>query len=276
MKPVRLAEVRAFSTGVKEASDVAALPGGRFLVVSDQKTKVRVLNADSSYVPVEIPDLPKNESQFEAVTFDSAKERLIIVREEARELLRYRWSPDSSRPPTLDEKKGRVALDKGGPKNKGFEGMTYVPAEFSPTGSPMLLLAKEGNPKQLWVHDATGAKTKQEVKLDPSVFDACKDFSALAIHPKTGHLYIASDESGSVVEVALRQRDDGKIEGSRVSRPYAMRDRENKRLNRIEGLVFTPNGRLHALTENDGKLHEFVLPGDAPTVPPRKRPTVRW
>lgn len=233
------------ATGAREASDVVALPDGRLLVVSDVDDFATLVGPGSKRARLPLPELRGKESQLEAVTYDPKKQRLFVIREERAELLRYDWPLRGE--PTLDK-----TFDLGRPdaKNKGFEGLAYLPAEHTPDGEPRLLLAHEGKPRRLFWLDDSGKGALRELALEGAAKELLRDFSALAVEPTTGHLFVASDESGAVAELALRF--DGDEVQARLVQAFPV-----GRAQRIEGLTFDAQGTLYVLTENDGKLHTF-------------------
>ncbi len=238
-------------TNVNEASDVVALAGGRFLIVGDKNDFAVIVSDDGKRTKLELPGLKSGHSQLEGVTYDPVRRHLFVVREESRELLRYEW--DARKPSTAPVLEKRIDLDGKGPRNKGIEGLSYLPPEVSPTGEPQLLLAKEGNPRELVLIGDGGKGKPLPVHLQREVTDLCRDFSAVTVDPKTGHLFIASDESSAVAQVKL-VRDGDKVLGKLVQ-SFPLRDDKGKRLARVEGLSFNEKGDLFVLTENDGKLH---------------------
>jgi len=251
-KPARFEVAERTKTDVKEASDVVALPGGRFLVVGDTSDKVGVLDAAGKLKKLKLPGLPENKpSQFEGVAYDPVHHTLIFSREESRELWRYEWNAGKKDDrPDLEHVYDVKHL--GGPTNKGLEGLSYLPGEQSPTGQPQLLGVKEGKPRELVLFDAKGGKKPFEVKLEDQVRSVCKDFSAVAVDPKTGNVFISSDESSTVAQIELK-RDGDKVRG-RLVQSFPLRDKHDKPLARIEGLTFNEKGDLFVLTENDGTL----------------------
>ena len=252
LEPARFEPAERISTGIKEGSDVVALPGGRFLIVGDTSDKVGLLEADGKVTKFQLPGLPSNKpSQMEGVAYDWVKHHLIISREESRELYRYEWNPNKSKPPEL--KKKIDVKHMGGPTNKGIEGLAYLPGEQSPWGVPVMLGVKEGKPRQLMMFDAGGSKSYTTVKLDPRIPDLCKDFSAIAVDPKTGHIYISSDASAVVIEVELKGTGQN-VTATLLRDPFSIEDEKKKPLKRIEGLTFNEQGDLFVLTENDGDL----------------------
>lgn len=241
-------------TGMAEASDVVALPGGRFMVVGDKSDKVTIVGADGKRTDLELPGLKNGKSQLEGVAYDPVRHHLFVSREESRELLRYDWDANKKDAPVLEK---RIDLEGlRGPTNKGVEGLTYVPGEVSPTGEPQLLLAKEGKPRELLlIGDGGKAKKPLSVKLEREVLAVCRDFSAVTVDPRTGHLFLSSDESATVAQIKL-VRDGDKIIGKLVQ-SFPLRDDKGKPLERVEGLSFNEKGDLFVLTENNGKLHQL-------------------
>ena len=237
-----------------EASDVAALPGGRFMVVGDKSDRVCIVGADGKRTDLELPGLKNGKSQLEGVAYDPVRHHLFVSREESRELLRYDWDANKKAAPVLEK---RIDLDGfKGPTNKGVEGLAYIPGDVSPTGEPQLLLAKEGKPRELVIIGDGGKANKPlSVKLEREVLAVCRDFSAVTVDPRTGHLFLSSDESATVAQIKL-VRDGDKVIGKLVQ-SFPLRDEKGKSLDRVEGLSFNEKGDLFVLTENNGKLHQL-------------------
>jgi uncharacterized protein YjiK len=250
----RFAYQGAIKTGVPEASDVTALPGGRFLVVSDTKDTATVVDGAGKAVKLELPGLKKDNSQLEGAAYDPVKKRLFVAREESNELLRYDW--DATKKGAEPELNERITLQGfKGPRNKGIEGLSYIPGEFSPTGTPQLLLAKEGTPRELLLARDSGKGELLPIKLDKQALAVCRDFSGAAVDPKTGHLFVSSDESATVVQLKLA-RDGDKVVAKLVQ-AFPIVDERGKPIPRIEGISFNERGDLYVLAENTGKLHRF-------------------
>ena len=149
----------------------------------------------------------------------------------------------------------RIELDAGGPPNRGFEGIAYLSQNVSPTGEPQLLLAKEGKPRQLSLIGDGGKGKPLPIKLEREVLAVCRDFSAVTVDPKTGNMFLASDESATVAQIKL-MRDGDQVVGKLVQ-SFPLRDEKGKTLDKVEGLSFNEKGDLFVLTENDGKLHQL-------------------
>lgn len=252
--PARFEAGGSLKTGMTEASDVAALPGGRFIVVGDKRDSACIVDASGKRETLDLPGLKNGKSQLEGVAYDPVRKHLFVAREESGELLRYEWDATKKGATAVLEKTFEVGTGKG-PSNKGIEGLAYLPKDVSPTGEPQLLLAKEGQPRELSLIGDGGKGKPLPIKLEKEVLAVCRDFSAASVDPKTGHLFISSDESAAVAQVRL-VRDGDKVVGKLVQ-SIPLRDEKDKPLTRVEGLSFNDRGDLFVLTENDGKLHQL-------------------
>lgn len=257
--------------GLVEGSDLFSLPGGRFGAVSDLDDKVFFFN-QNGMLPgtLDLPRLQNGSSQLEAAVYMPFEKKFAVVREEARELLIYDFDADHAE--HVGRKPKRIQLPPfGGDRsrsNKGVEGMTYLPGEVSPTQRPQLLLANEAIPRKLYLLETTGKATGEkqkidgketrmpvEVQVEVKVREYCRDFSAMTVDPKTGDVFIASDESRTVVQLHLK-RDGKRIIAEYVER-FELERPNGEELDRIEGLSFDPDGNLLVMSENKSKV--FVL-----------------
>ncbi len=237
---------------VKEASDVVSLPGGRFLIVSDVSRRVGVVGADGTLARVTLPGLEKGNSQLEGVAYDPFRRHLFVAREESGEVLRYEWNGDTDVAPKL-EKTFKVPQD--GPSNKGVEGLAYLPGDLSVTGRPQLLSAREDKPRTLLMFDDGGSGKPKKIHLEDQVRSVCQDFSAIAVDPMTGNIFISSDDSSTVAQLELVRVGDRFV--GRLIHSFPLRDEKARPLERIEGLAFDERGDLFVLTENNGALHQL-------------------
>lgn len=238
----------AIKLDVKEASDVVALPKSRFLVVSDLSDKVAVVDANGEHTKVKLEGLKDGKSGLEAAAFSPNKKQLFVASEEKDRLLRYSFDPDRGTAKLEKE----IEVDLGGSRNKGIEGMAWLSGEFSPTGRPQLLLAKEGDPKTLALLEEDGSGKPKIIDLDGALKDVAKDFSALAVDPVSGHVFVSSDEASLVAEVKLKNKN-GRLTADFVQ-SLPLRDKHDDPLERVEGIAFDQKGNLHVLLENERKL----------------------
>ncbi|MBI4952992.1 MAG: SdiA-regulated domain-containing protein [Myxococcales bacterium] len=168
--------------GVPNASGLAALPGGAFLVVDDDhgiyhadaSGKARLAHAKS----VRLGDL-------EGIAFDAARGRVVVVCEEGGAVV------------ALLVKKQRGAFALGAPAklgrlpaigrahNKGWEGIAWVPAGvFGPHET--LLAVHEGKPKRLGVFAYPELETRALCELPAAGKKALCDLSDVAFESGTG------------------------------------------------------------------------------------------
>ncbi|MBL8950121.1 MAG: SdiA-regulated domain-containing protein [Myxococcaceae bacterium] len=246
--PTRFEPAARIKTSVPEASDVVALANGSFAVVSDVRDSLFIIDAKGKQTKLKLEGM-KNASELEGVAYDPVKQHLFVSREESRELYRYSWAGGTDTP-KLEKK---IGVELKGPENKGLEGLAYLPAELSPTGQAQLLATKEGSPRQLLLFADNGKGKPLEVELEKQIKDVLADFSAAAVDPKTGNVYLASDESSMIAQLRLVR--DGQKVRARIIQALPVRDEKGKPLARIEGLTFNGRGDLFVLTENDGALH---------------------
>jgi len=229
------------ATGVEEASDLALLPDGSFITISDTQKELSITDRDGETTVYELDGIKGKTTGFEAVTFDPERQHYLVVSEDKAKMYRY-----DSNLELLD----KIDIDIDGSDNKGVEGMTYLPANGSPTGKPMLLLAKEGKPKELHLLDPSGDGKLQQLELDSALKGALGDFSGLAYDPVSKHVFVASEESAMLAEV--------EITGSkaRLISTHPLVDASGNALERVEGIACDKDG-VYALTENDGLIHRY-------------------
>jgi len=242
------------ATGVNEASDVCALPGDRFLAVSDVAGAAGIVALGGQTASVPLEQLTRAPSGLEGVAYNEARKLLVVSSEEARTLHVYDWDALSTTAPHLQRV---VTVPLGGKANKGVEGLASLPAHLSPTGRDQLLLVKEGDPRMLALLEADGTGTLQRIQVDPRAEEACTDFSGVAVDPLTGHVWICSDETGRAAELKLVLAG-GAWHAELVSEPLELKDADGQPLQRVEGLAFSSEGDLFVLTENERVLHHLA------------------
>lgn len=243
---------KPFSAGVKWPSDVVALPDGRFFVVGDRAKTAAIVDRQGRAEKVVLEGVKGPSSEFEGAAYDPVNKRLFVAREESGELLRYDWDPSKQRAPKLTHVFKSRGFQDG---NKGVEGLAWLPGWASPTGTPQLVVVKEGHPRKLGLLDAAGGDKPREVELDERLKDVCKDFSGVAVDPLTGNLFICSDESAVVAEVEFVRKGDS-VKAMLV-KALPLRDRDDRKIEKVEGLTFDAKGNLFIALERDHELMEF-------------------
>lgn len=234
-----------------ETSDVVALPEGRFFVVSDKRGTAAIVHASGATSEVELPGVPKKKSSLEAVSFDPSRGRLRVFAEESRVLYAFRWTGADGDTPVLEREH---ELPFGDRKNKGVEGMVALDASTSPTKSPALLVANEGNPRALALldEDALDASKARPVALDDALLAACADFSGLAFDRRRSGLLVVSDESASLALVSLSV--DGGALVARTIDTFELTDERGRALERVEGVAVDDDGAWWVLLEDACEL----------------------
>lgn len=112
-------------------------------------------------------------------------------------------------------------------------------------------------------HDSGKGKPVR-IAFERAVNEVCRDFTALAIDPLTGDLFLSSEhgraprlaqESAVVAQIHLEQTDKGIV--GKLVRAFPVLGQNGETLKRVEGLSFDSSGNLYVLTENDGVMHRF-------------------
>ena len=253
----RLAE--PIDVEITEPSDVAALPGGLFVVVSDIERTAALVTPGGAVEHISLrSDDGDHESGFEAVTFDPESRRLFVVSEERHELEIYGFSGTGFADPRLLAHHALPALGAGKKKrkrkdrNKGVEGMAWLPAAISPTGKDQIVVAKEARPSALVVLDADGGGSPWEIALDERIEEACHDFSGLAVDPTSGRLFLCSDESAAFAELELVELR-GELRAELVG-VMELRDPRGDLMKRVEGIALDERGDVYVVLENARQL----------------------
>ena len=179
--PARFGSPEKAKLGIDGASDITALPGGKFAVVADRRDLLYLTDGKTVTAQLHLPGVKDGGSMMEGVAFDPENNHLYITREEKHELVRFEWNPAEGKKPNYDKK---FELSDGGPTNKGFEGLAFMPASLSPTGQSMVVLAKESSPREILFRGSNGGGKDLRLELDDDAKKKCKDFSAVAVDPK--------------------------------------------------------------------------------------------
>jgi uncharacterized protein YjiK len=250
--PARFSAAGKTRIDLPEPSDVAYVAGGTFLIVGDLSDELLVLHGDGRTSRHPLQGVKSTRSGMEAVAYDPERHRLFVAMEERGLLVRYSFDPASGREPEVEEK---IPLDLGGPANKGVEGLTWLAAAHSPTGTPQLMLAKEQDPHALALLEADGTGSPRRIELPAGLAQGLRDFAALALDPRTGHVFVASQESATIAELSLAATGSGIAAALLAVTPLL--SKKGKPFERVEGIAFDDQGDLHVLLENEGELHRM-------------------
>jgi uncharacterized protein YjiK len=241
----RLVTDRRIPIDLEETSDVAAVAGGAFLVVSDVDARAAIVAPDRRTTFLDLPGLRRGDSSLEAVAWDAATGLLISYAEDHRELLIHRWDGAAGSAASLVE---RREIHFGKRKNKGVEGIGWLGGR--------ILCANEGKPRSLFLLGAAD-DDPIEVSMDPAIDDACEDLSGLAHDPVRGSWLLVSDESATLVEIAI---EDGARPSTRLLGAWDLHDERGRALERVEGVAVDADGAWWVLLEDEHELCRVRAP----------------
>jgi uncharacterized protein YjiK len=228
---------------VRGASAIAAVTGSLFVVEDDEGIyRVRgeraTLWAGRDFHPA-LGDL-------EGMAVNNTETMLWALAENDGEVIAIPLRSKSRRPETV----GHLPRP-GTKKNKGFEGLAFLPSRLSPSGRQSLVAVHEGKPRRVGVFALPRLELTHDLKLPGKAKRLLKDLADVAVDPVTGQLLLLSDQSRRIVLA--------RIEGSKliVSGSYDLPLRPKEK---PEGLAFTASGsRLLIVTDDAGKLIELEV-----------------
>lgn len=246
---VTLTTLEVLETDLREASDVAALPGKRFLVVSDIVAEAAIVMKGSPPSTLALTNLP-DPTGLEAVAYDGSFVYVLV--EDQNRLIHFRWTYGDAVAKYEQEQTivfpPKMANDAK--ENDGIEGMLRFGATDSPIGRAGFLLAKEKEPTQLF-YLQDGATKLQKVKLDGALKELA-DFAGLAFDVLRGTILLVSEKSSQLAELRLKVDEDGKL----LTQTEAVYDlvQDGQRMKRVEGVAVDEGGGWWVLLENSGQL----------------------
>ncbi len=188
----------------KEASAVLRTPKGWLIADDDKGLFYQTQKGDVDKI---IGAKNKAVQGIEGLCLSEDGKTLYTLSEDSRAVYAVPVSSDKKGHPTLGkpERLGRLPA-LGEVENKGWEGLAVLPERFSADGKERLVAVHEGDPRQIGIFDLPDLSTSHLLKLPNEVKEHLSDLSDLAICPKTGHLFLLSDESHSIAELAFQTR----------------------------------------------------------------------
>ena len=135
-------------------------------------------------------------------------------------------------------------------KNKGYEGLAFLPARLSPTARPSLVAVHEGKPRRVGVFALPDLELTHDLKLPDEAKDLLKDLADVTVDPVTGQLLLLSDQSRRIVVVRIE--GDALIMGGSHDLPLGKQEKP-------EGLDFASPSRLLIVTDDSAKLLEMAV-----------------
>jgi uncharacterized protein YjiK len=271
---VRFTLGRSYRIDVKEPSGLAFLSSELgFVTVDDDASKViRLLvpkDPDGDVVAEEIDSGGHRHllRGLEGIAFDPEVPSLLVLSEDSRDVSELAIDPARNKL-KLGEPIKRKTLDKiGHEKAHGWEGIAILPARLAPDRRARLLAVHERDPRGVAVLDRATLAMESYIPLPKDLAREADDLSDLTIDPRSGHLFLLSDESAAVLETIL-EGATAEVSGAGASaRPltWSLRavgrtplpDPDKKRRLQPEGLAFDDAGDLWVVSEGDRSLRRL-------------------
>lgn len=214
-------------------SGIVHLPTGQTLVINDDKGVYEVR-------PDEEPRLLFELEDGEGIAVDAKGEYVYALDEKSRRVHKLEVRSDA---------KGRLALrdtDESkklpklkGQSNTGWEGICFLPRKLAGGEHDCLVCVHEGSPRRVGIYELPDLEHGVTLKLPKGAKDLLPDLADVTVEPKTGHLFVVSDRSRTVVELAIVRHAKG-VELQVVSSIDLPISADKK----PEGLHFDEKGRL--------------------------------
>lgn len=230
---------------MRTASAVAAVPGG-LLVVDDDEGIYRVTRGKATLWAgrQHHPGL----GDLEGLAVDDARTTVWALAEDSGAVISLRLEGRSPHPEVL----GHLPRP-GKRKNKGFEGLAFMPARWSPSHRDSLVAVNEGRPRRVLIFRLPELSLTHELKLPERGKDLLDDLADVTVDPKTGALLLLSDQSRRIVIATVAEQT------LVVSGHY---DLPLRKAEKPEGIDFASASRLLVVTDDSAKLLEISVRRD--------------
>ena len=268
---------RTYRIDVKEPSGLAFLSAELgFITVDDDSSKIvrLVVPADpEGQVRVEEIDVGEHRHLLrglEGVAFDPAAGTLLVISENRRTLSELVLEVGRSKLKLGDPVKRRTLDKMGDDKAHGWEGIVLLPARLTPDRHTRLLAVHERDPRGIAVLDRAMLATESFVPLPKDIARQADDLSDLTVDPRSGHLFLLSDESAAVLETifegAVTSAGSAGGAGAPAGVTWSLRlvartelpDTEKKHRLQPEGLAFDGAGDLWVVAEGDRSIRRLI------------------
>lgn len=227
---------------VRGASAVAAVPRG-LLVVEDDEGIFRITGGRAS-LWASRKDHPAL-GDLEGLATDEAHRVAWAVAEEDGAVIALDLRGRSRRPTLVG-----YLPRPGTQKNKGFEGVAFMPARLSPTRRSSLVVVNEGKPRRVQLFALPSLTLTHDMKLPGALKDLLDDLADVTVDPVTGALLLLSDQSRRIA--VARIVDGGLVLLQSYDLPLARREKP-------EGLDFASPSRLLVVMDDSPKLLEITV-----------------
>lgn len=227
---------------LRGASGVASVDGALFIVEDDDGIfRVKGKDAELWAGRKTHPAL----GDLEGIAADRTGKTLWALAENDGTVLAFSLRGSSRRPKVV----GRLTRP-GSRKNKGFEGLAFLPARLSPSRRASLIAVHEARPRRVGIFALPGLEQTHDLKLPPDAKDLLEDLADVTVDPVSGAVLLLSDQSRRVAVV--------RIAGGRLALVGSF-DLPLGRKEKPEGIDFAGPARLMIVTDDSGKLLEFAV-----------------
>jgi uncharacterized protein YjiK len=238
------------SLGLRSASAIAPIGGGRSLVVDDDEG-LYLVEADGRAEHLAGRAHAEALGDLESLcTSDDGKTAYVVAEESGEVLaLSVRKRGDAvtlSAPRTLGS-----LVRPGDTENRGWEGACFL----APTAArgACLVVAHEREPMALAVYALPSLALLASISLDDGPIGALiDDVADVALCPSTDHLFLLSDQSHRIVEARL----DVERASLEVLATFDLSLHEK---DKPEGIAFEAPARLVVVTDDPSRLLRFAL-----------------
>jgi uncharacterized protein YjiK len=230
------------STGIREASGVAPLADGSFLLVDDEEGVFRV-------VPGREPEpvaAGRGFADLEGICVDRDGSRAWVLAERDGAVWSFEMKNGA---PTNPSRLGTLP-SKNKNANAGWEGLSFAPAGTL-ADAPRLVAAHQRKPRCIAVVDIESLACERTYRLPKAARKALDDLNDLAVHPVSGELVVLSGKAGRLARLVM-SGDELLLAG--VHAVEASDD------DVPEGIAFDTAGRLWMVWDGSGRLREVRLP----------------
>jgi len=227
-------------TGVQEASAVAPLPGGRFLLVDDEKGIFRWDDDAATRLEagVGLKDL-----EGICVSHDGSEAFVLSERDGA--VWHFALADGE-----LSQGHRLGALPRlNRRRNQGWEGISHVATGFF-ADAPELVAVHQTKPQQVGFFDAATLEPHALLRLPKRARKRLGDLNDVTVLPDSRHLMVVSGKTGLLAELTLKK---GKLELLRLYRIATSKH------DVPEGLAAAGLRRLWLVTDGEGMLRELQL-----------------
>jgi hypothetical protein len=225
---------------IRGASAIAAIPGG-LLVVDDDEGIYRVAGGRAT-IWASRDDHPAL-GDLEGIAADDAHGIVWAVSEEDGAVIALQLRGRSRRPTLVG-----YLPRPGRRKNKGFEGLAFMPARLSPSRRASLVVVHEHKPRRVQLFALPALTLTHDLKLPGSLKDVLDDLADVTVDVATGALLLLSDQSQRIAVT--------RIVDQRLTL-LCTYDLPVSRGEKPEGLDFASPSRLLVVMDDSPKLLEI-------------------